>query len=310
MRLEEELASITPEKDMCLTIGVFDGVHLGHKYLISQLKDYAQQHNLLSGVITFRQHPREVLSPRVKLPYLTNLAEKVRLLKLEGVDSVIALSFSWEMAGLGARKFVELLKKYLRLSGLVIGPDFALGRGREGNNDALRELGEEMSFSVTIVAPFKTKGEVVSSTAIRKALAEGDMKRATALIGRLFSLQGRVTAGDRRGASLGYPTVNLDVEPKQALPADGVYATWVCIDDQAYQSMTNIGWRPTFNGRGRTVETYIVNYEGSLYGQELRIDFVERLRDEKRFDRVEELKKQVAEDVRRGMAILSLKGRD
>jgi len=135
------------------------------------------------------------------------------------------------------------------------------------------------------------------------------MKRVIGLIGRPFSLRGRVTTGDRRGSGLGFPTVNLEVEPKQALPADGVYATWTDIDGRAYQSMTNIGWRPTFNGRGRTIETYILNYQGDLYGHELKIDVVERLRGEKRFDSVEELKKQIAEDVSQGTAILGSKGR-
>jgi len=304
MQIEEELAELSPEKDMLLTIGVFDGVHLGHKYLISQLMENARQQNLLSGVVTFRQHPREVVSPRAKLPYLTNLTEKANLLKNEGVDAVITLSFTRELAQLGARQFVGLLKKYLRMRGVIIGPDFALGRGREGNADTLRQLGQEMSFSVTVIPPIVVNSEVVSSTAIRDALADGDMKRVSSLIGRFFSLQGRVTTGAGRGAELGFPTVNLEIEPKQALPADGVYATWTYIDDKAYQSVTNIGRRPTFGGNGRTVETYILDYHGNLYGSELRIDIVERLRGEKRFDTVEELKKQIAEDVKQGMAIL------
>ena len=309
MPVEEELAKLSPEKDMLLTIGVFDGVHLGHKYLISQLTEHARQQNLLSGVVTFSQHPREVLSPRAKLPYLTNLAEKVSLLKNEGVDAVITLSFTRELAQLSAGQFVSLLKKYLRMSGVIIGPDFALGRGREGNADTLRKLGQEMNFSVTAIPPIVVNGEVVRSTVIRDALADGDMKRVTNLIGRSFSLQGQVTTGAGRGLELGFPTANLEVDPKQALPADGVYATWAYIDDKAYHSMTNIGRRPTFGGDGRTVETYILDYHSNLYERELRIDIVERLRGEKRFDSVEELKKQIAEDVKQGIAILDSRSR-
>ena len=309
MQVEEELAKLSPEKDMLLTIGVFDGVHLGHKYLISQLTGRARQQNLLSGVVTFRQHPREVLSPQTKLPYLTNLAEKVNLLKNEGVDVVIALSFTQELAQFSARQFVSLLKKYLRIRGLIIGPDFVLGRNREGSADTLRTLGQEMNFSVTVVPPFKVNDEVVSSTAIRNALADGNMKRVVNLIGHSFSLQGRVTTGAGRGSELGFPTTNLEIDPKQALPADGVYATWSYVDGKAYQSVTNIGRRPTFGGNGRTVETYILNYHGNLYGHELKIDIVERLRGEKRFDTVEELKKQIAEDVKQGRAILDSRGR-
>ncbi len=304
MQVEEELAEVSPEKDMLLTIGVFDGVHLGHKYLISQLTEHARQQHLLSGVVTFRQHPREVLSPRTSLPFLTNLAEKVNLLKKEGVDAVITLSFTQELARISAGQFVGLLKKYLRMRGLLIGPDFVLGRNRGGSPDTLRTLGQDMDFSVIVIPPSKVNGEVVSSTAIRNALADGDMQRVINLIGRPFSLQGRVTTGAGRGLKLGFPTANLEVDPKQALPAEGVYAAWAYIDHKVYQSVTNIRRRPTFGGNGRTVEVYILDYQGDLYGCELRIDVVERLRGEKRFDSVEELKKQIAEDVKQGMAIL------
>ncbi len=178
MRLKEfSQAELSPEKDTLLTIGVFDGVHLGHKYLLAQLTGRARQQNLLSGVVTFRQHPQGVLSPRTKLPYLTNLAEKVSLLKNEGVDAVIVLSFTRKLAQLSASQFVGLLKKHLRMRGLVIGPDFVLGRSREGNADMLRKLGQDMNFSVTVITPMMVNGEVISSTAIRDALAIGDMKK-------------------------------------------------------------------------------------------------------------------------------------
>jgi len=305
MRVEEELAELSPEKDMLLTIGVFDGVHLGHKYLISQLTEHARQQNLLSGVITFRQHPQEVLSPRTNLAFLTSLAERVNLLKNEGVDAVITLSFIQELARLSAGQFIGLLKKHLRMRGLLIGPDFALGRNREGNTDALRVLGQDMNLSVVIVPPVMVNGEVVSSTAIRNALADGNMKKVVNLMGRPFSLQGRVTTGAGRGLKLGFPTANLEVAPKLALPAEGVYATWAYVDDKTYQSVTNIGRRPTFGDNRRTVEVYIFNYQSNLYGRDLKINVIKRLRGEKKFDSVEELKKQIAEDIKQGKAILN-----
>jgi len=303
MRIEAELTELSPDKDMVLAIGVFDGVHLGHKYLISQLTEQARQHDMLSGVVTFRQHPREVLSHH-KLVYLTDLPERIRLLKNEGVDAVIALSFNRDVAQLGARHFVELLVKHLRMRGLVIGPDFSLGRNREGNADTLRKLGQEMRFSVTVIPQITVNGQIVRSTMVRDALTKGDVKKVNEMTGRPFNLKGTVTTGAGRGSKLGFPTVNLDTQPGQSLPADGVYATWAFIDGQAYQSITNIGLRPTFDGEGRTVETYIINYKGNLYGQELKIDMVERLRGERRFDTVEELKKQIAEDVKQGVGIL------
>ncbi|MFC1989222.1 bifunctional riboflavin kinase/FAD synthetase [Chloroflexota bacterium] len=308
MLVEEELAKVSPKKDMLLTIGVFDGVHLGHKYLISQIMEQAKQQNLLSGVVTFRQHPLEVLSPQTRLLYLTSVTEKINLLKNEGVDAVIPLSFTRELAELSARQFASLLKKYLRMSGMVIGPDFALARNREGNVDTLNTLGQDMGFSITVIAPAMVNSEMISSTAIRDALADGDMKKASRLMGRHFSLQEKVATGAGRGSGLGFPTANLDIDSKQALPTDGVYATWAYIEDKAYPSMTNIGLRPTFASNERTVETYILNYHDNLYGREIKIDFVERLRGEKQFDTVEELKKQIYEDVKQGIAILGPQG--
>ncbi len=304
MKIEAELAGLSPQKDMLLTVGVFDGVHLGHKYLLAQLVAEARRQDMLSGVVTFRQHPREVLSPGTRLAYLTNLAQRVRLLKAEGIDAVVALSFDREAAQLNARQFVELLLKHLRMRGLVIGPDFALGRAREGNAEALRALGEEMRFSVTVISPHMVDGQVISSTTVRQALAGGDVGEVHKLLGRAFSIEGKVTTGTGRGAKLGFPTINLDVEPGQALPADGVYATRVDINGEVYQAVTNIGLRPTFDGQGRTVETHILNFQGDLYGRDLKVDIIERLRGEKKFANAEALRQQITEDVKRGAALL------
>ena len=310
MQVEEELAELSPKKDTLLTIGVFDGVHLGHKYLLAQLIESARRENLLSGVITFRQHPLEILAPQATQPFLTSLPQKTELLKNEGIGAAIPLSFTPELAKLGARQFVSLLKKHLRMRGMVIGPDFTLGRNREGNTDTLRTLGEELKFNVIVIPPATINGEVVSSTTIRNALANGDMDRVRNLLGHPFSLQGQVTTGAGRGAGLGFPTANLDTDSKQALPSDGVYATWAHIENQTYQSMTNIGTKPTFGNNERTVEVLILNYQGNLYGRELSIDIMERLRDEKRFDSADELKKQIAEDVKKGITILSSRRKD
>jgi len=304
MSVEEELANFLPKKDMLLTIGVFDGVHLGHKYLISQLIKHAKQQDLLSGVVTFYQHPEGILSPQTRLPFLTNLKERVCLLKNEGVEDIIILSFTSELAGLSAPQFLSLLKRYLRMRGLVIGPDFTLGRNREGNVDKLRTLGQDMGFTVTVVSPVTINDEVVSSTAIRQALADGDMKRVLNLSGRPYSLTAPVVPGEGRGVELGFPTANLGVDSAQALPADGIYATWAYIGDDCYPSVTSIGKRPTFGGSERTIEVYIVGYNGDLYGCNLKIDVIERLRDEKRFDTAQELTEQIAEDVKQGKAIL------
>lgn len=191
------------------------------------------------------------------------------------------------------------------MHGLVIGPDFTLGRNREGNSQTLSQLGQEMDFSLTVVEAVKIDGEVVSSTAIREALAKGDMSRVFKLAGRPFGLEGRVVSGTGRGLKLGFPTANLEINPEQAIPADGVYATWAYLDDKSYKSMTNIGTRPTFDSDEHTIEVHLLDYNGDLFGQKLRIGFIKRLRDEKQFDSTEALKKQILEDIRQGRAIFS-----
>ena len=308
MLVEEELARVSPARETLVTIGVFDGVHLGHKHLISQLVGKAEQENSLSAVVTFRQHPQEVLHPDSVLPFLTSLEEREKLLENEGVDIIVPITFTAETSGLGARDFIGLLRKHLRMRGMVIGPDFALGSKREGSAETLHALGNELGFSVVVVPPVVIDGEIVSSTAIRQALSDGDVHRVRRLAGRNFSIRSRVVAGAGRGVGIGFPTANLNIGPEHALPADGVYATWAGVGGEKLPSMTNIGTNPTFGNNMRGVEVYIVDYRSDLYGQELDLEFVERLREEKRFDSVEELKKQVAEDVKRGVAILNAKG--
>jgi riboflavin kinase/FMN adenylyltransferase len=308
MSVEEELGQFSPRKEMLLTIGVFDGVHLGHRHLISKLKELAGKQGYASGVITFSQHPQEVLSPKTRLPSLTSLEQRIALLEDEGVDIVIPLPFTPQLANLSPEQFLNLLKGYLKMKGLVVGPDFALGKGRQGNIDTLRQLGKEMDFSLTAVPPMTIDGEVVSSTAIRQALAKGDIKKAQKLLGRPFRLQGQVVSGDKRGTKLGFPTANLEIEPGQALPAGGVYACRAYIDSQSHPAMTNIGTRPTFGGGPRLIEVYLIDYNGNLYGHELAIDIIERLRGEKKFDTPEQLIKQIAEDVKQGKALLKTRG--
>jgi len=310
MSVEEELACLSPIKGMLLTIGVFDGVHLGHKYLLSELVKQARLKGLISGVVTFKQHPYRLLDPQANLQFLTSLPQKIRLLKDEGVEVIIILTFTLELAQIGAPQFIGLLQKYLKMRGLVVGPDFALGRNREGNIDALCTLEQGMNFSLTVVPLITKNSEVISSTTIRDALAEGAMRKVHDLLGRHFSLEGRVIAGSGRGTELGFPTANLDIDPAQAIPADGIYATWAYIDDQPHQSVTHIGNRPTFGETERTLEVHILDYDGELYRCKLKIDIIERLRSEQKFDTAEKLTEQIIEDVRGARAILNHSSRD
>ena len=304
MSEDQELAAFSPEKDSLLTIGVFDGVHLGHRRLIAELLSQASRRHLLAGVVTFRQHPEDILSPGKTLPFLTDIKTRIKLLKDEGVDFIVPLSFTSRLAARDARSFIALLQKHLRMRGLVVGPDFALGKKREGDIDTLRKFGKEMGFTVTIVPPLEINGEIVSSTTIRKAMADGDMRKVCELTGRYFSLHGKVVAGAGRGEGLGFPTANLDINSGQALPPDGVYAGLAHVNGKVYEAMTNIGKNPTFGNPDRTIETFLLDYSGDLYGRELSVEFVARLRDEKQFKNTGELKKQLAEDIKKGKSLL------
>jgi riboflavin kinase/FMN adenylyltransferase len=295
--IEKELSGLTPMRGTLISIGIFDGVHVGHQTLIRELVEQAKAKKLLSAVVTFKQHPMALLSPGEIVPALTSLSERIRLIKEMGVDIVITLTFSHELAEVGAQPFVLLLQQYLKMQGMILGWDFALGRHREGSLDALHALGKKLGFSTEVVGPVKYKGEIISSTAIRKALADGDMARANAMLGKPFSLEGRVIAGEGRGTELGFPTANLDLDPLQALPGDGVYATTAHFDGLTLPAATFIGTRPTFGGAERMVEVHVLDYIGDLYRQDLRIDIMERLRGVEKFPGAEALKAQIEKDI-------------
>jgi len=305
MEIEQELASVTPQGETLLTIGVFDGVHAGHRYLLKKLQERAAERNLLSGVVTFSPHPQSVLHPRSQLPWLTSLEDRVGAFRKLGVNIVSVLTFTPKVARLSAQEFISLIKKNLGMRGILVGPDFALGKGKEGNIDLLRSLGCEMGFSVDVIPPFKINGEIVSSTLIRRALAEGDMGKVKNLMGRYFYLEGKVITSEKRGRVLGFPTANLDIKPQQALPENGIYAAIAQVEGGHFPSATNVGIRPTFGTGEEMVETHLLNYKGDLYGKDMRVEFVQKLRDEERFSSSEELKTQIERDIREVEAILT-----
>jgi riboflavin kinase/FMN adenylyltransferase len=305
MEIEQELANIAPQGETLLTIGVFDGVHAGHRYLLEKLQQRAAERKLLSGVVTFNPHPQSVLHPHNQLPWLSNLEDRVRAFQELGVNIVAVLTFTPKVAQLSARDFMSLLKKYLKMRGIMVGPDFALGRSGEGNINLLRTLGHEMNFSVEVIIPYTINGEVVSSTLIRQALIQGDMRKIERLMGRYFYLRGKVITSDKRGRVLGFPTANLDIKPQRALPGNGIYATITQVDGKRFPSATNIGIRPTFGEGEKTVETHLLNYKGDLYDKEISVEFVQKLRDEKRFASSEELQVQIEKDIQEVGVILA-----
>lgn len=304
MQFKQELAIAKPEKETLLTIGVFDGIHLGHQRLLTHLRDEARKKGWLSGVITFKSHPQVVLSHARGLKWLIDLDTRVGLIRSLGIDIVVALTFTPELAKVTAREFIQLLQEHLKMRGLIVGPDFALGRNREGDIERLRLLGKEMGFSIEVIPPVIMNGEVISSSAIRQAITLGDVEKVERLLGRTFGLSGQVVSGDKRGRTLGFPTANLELKPDQALPGDGIYATLAHVEGDSLPSVTNIGVRPTFGGKKRLVETYILDFEGDLYGKRLEIELLSKLRDEKRFGTVEELEAQMKVDAKQAKIMI------
>ena len=304
MSSSQELSAFTPDSQTLLTLGVFDGVHKGHLSLIETLKQRATARDLLPGIVTFSPHPAEVLHPGQPLPLLTSIDERVQLLKSAGVPLVVPLTFTRELSQLGPDEFVGLLIRHLRMSGLVLGPDFSLGKDRAGTIRTLETLGTRYGFSVEAVPAYMLDGQAVSSTAIRDALSRGDVYAAAQMLGRRFTMTGPIVTTSRRGTSLGFPTANLEVSAGRALPGNGVYATIARIPDGQFKSVTNIGHRPTFGHTERIVETHILDFYGQLYGAPLTIEFISRLRDEVTFADSEALVAQINRDVEAARCIL------
>lgn len=291
-----------------LAIGSFDGVHRGHQAILKDLATRAHAQDALAAALTFHPHPAVVLRGRSGPYYLTTLEERAELMQSLGVDEVIIHPFNREVAALTADVFMGKLCERTGLQRLVVGPDFALGRNREGNIEHLTRLGEALGYSVDVLTPVTLDGEEISSSRIRRALVDGDVLLAAALLGRPHSVSGPVSSGDGRGRTIGIPTANLDLAPDLLLPKVGVYACRVQVDHHEYAAVTNIGVRPTFTVSQVVtprLETHLLDTSNDLYGKRIRVGFIERLRDEQRFSGVAALVEQIQIDIVRAREILA-----
>ena len=305
MSIGDELGAFAVRGDTALTIGVFDGVHRGHTHLISHLVGEAARKGLMAGVVTFREHPAAVLNPRFEAQYLTSFEDRLDLLNETEIDFTVPITFDRALAGLTAGEFISLLQEHLRMVNLVVGPDFAMGRNREGTIERLKELGDEMGFTLKVVDGLQdANGDTVRSTTIRTALAEGDVQRVAKLLGRRFTYAGAVISGEGRGGKLGFPTANLAPPEGMAVPGDGIYAAFAHLEGKRLMTAISIGTRPTFGGHDSVVEAFILDYDGNLYGKSLRLEFVRRLRDQVKFDSVDALLEQIDRDVAETRRIL------
>ncbi len=287
---------------MVATIGFFDGVHLGHRYLVGQVADEARRRGLQSLVVTFPKHPLEVLRPGFRPELLSTCDEKVRRLREAGADDVALLDFTPELAAMSAHDFMEkVLRDRLGVRVLVVGYDHKFGHGGGSFEDYVR-YGEELGIEVVLAREYSTEGFRFSSSAIRSALKEGDVLTATALLGRRYLIEGTVVGGFGNGRKLGYPTANVEVsDPNKLIPLGGVYVVAVRFLDESHDGvffgMMNIGCRPTLdNGGQRSIEIHLLDFDSDIYSSRVRVDFIARIRDERKFDSIGQLQEQLKED--------------
>jgi riboflavin kinase / FMN adenylyltransferase len=296
-------------KDTVITVGTFDGVHRGHRDVIERLVARAHLLKIPSVLVTFEPHPLEVVNPAAAPLLLTTHDEKQEVIAETGLDYLAVVPFTAELAAYSAEDFVEgILRRCFRMRELLIGYDHGFGRQRAGNVEVLRTLGERDGFRVEVVEPVSTAdGHSVSSTSIRRAVAGGDLDRAEASLGRLYSVSGRVVEGAQRGRTIGFPTVNLGAPPhRKLLPPEGVYAVRVQTPAGPVGGMMNLGPRPTFGDSATSLEAHLFDTSGNFYGSHIRIDFVARLRETRKFASAEQLTAQLRHDERDARNALTL----
>jgi riboflavin kinase/FMN adenylyltransferase len=303
-----ELKNITHQQNTVVTVGTFDGVHKGHRKLINTVVEKARSRNARSVVVTFDPHPREIINPgKGGIKLLTTLKERCEILEDLGVDVLLVIPFDRDFSLLTSEDFVrDIIYEKVGVSEFVIGYDHHFGRDREGTIETIEELGKELDFDAYVVSKEEMAEVTISSTVIRKTLAEdGNVKKAAGYLNRNYLLNGIVIHGDERGRTIGYPTANLKPEHEnKVIPKNGVYAVKVRVSGEWYGGMMNIGVRPTFGEDERTLEVHIFDFEKEIYGDTIQVRFLDHIRDEKKFNGVEELKAQLDADKQKSLDLL------
>lgn len=287
-----------------VALGMFDGVHLGHRALMSRLLEEATRLHALPVVYTFSNHPLEVLGGNVRL--LSGTRERNMILRSLGAQAVESVPFTREMAHLSTEQFIDLLAEKWDVRGLVVGYNYTCGDRGAGTPDTLRAIGQARGFSVSTVAPVLYEGEPVSSTRIREAVERGDIALTEALLMRRYTLSGTVVQNKRIGRRIGFPTANIEADSKRVIPPDGVYATYASVGGAVYRAVTNIGTNPSVHGEKLTIETHLIDFNADIYGQQLTIAFRKRLRGEAMFETLDALKEQIRKDVEDAAALRDL----
>jgi riboflavin kinase/FMN adenylyltransferase len=301
MRIINTASQFEPKgAKVCLAIGFFDGVHLGHQQIIRQTMSDARQHEAAGVVLTFDQHPNTVVAPNRVPPLIYSLPQKLRAIESLGADTLLLIHFDKPFSEQSGEAFVRgLVRELGRIQSLCVGANFVFGYKRGGNVGLLKALGAELNFTVHGLSAVALDGQAVSSTRIREAIGQGELDSASQMLGRAYSLAGKVVRGDQLGQRIGFPTANIDAAGL-ILPPNGVYAVHATTAKNTWRAVLNIGVRPTLQEAApqRRVEAHLLEFEGDLYGEELEVTFLEKLRDERKFGSFEELRAQIARDIK------------
>ncbi|MBZ0200580.1 MAG: bifunctional riboflavin kinase/FAD synthetase [Ignavibacteriaceae bacterium] len=307
MHVFYDLAEVQKNNKTVVTLGTFDGLHLGHQKIIKTVVDKASGNGGRSFLITFEPHPRNIISKDYKLELLTTINEKTELLNKLGVENLLVINFTKEFSQLSPEQFIKnYLVDGLGASSIIIGYDHHFGKGRGGDAATIKELGSEYHFDATTVEPFKLDDEIVSSTKIRSALKDGNLAGANKMLGRYYSFSGTVVSGDKRGRQLGFPTANIKLdEEKKLLPSLGIYLVEFIVDAQKHFGLLSIGKRPTFYNSGSVVpEVYIYDFNADIYGKHVTVNMVARIRGEEKYSSPEKLIEQMNIDKKNGLLII------
>lgn len=308
MKVYKHLNEIKRDTNTVLTIGTFDGIHLGHQEILKKLFERSRFHKARSFLITFHPHPRKVIAKDNNLKILSTPSEKTQILEKMGLENLFIINFTTEFS---QQSPLEFFKTYIinkiGLKEIVVGHDHKFGKGREGTSETLKMLGSEFKFELSMVDEFKLDGETISSTNLRRAIMNGDIKRANLFLGRPYSFSGIVISGDKRGRTLGYPTANIKLDNNdKLLPALGIYAAEVVIDNLKFAGLLSIGKRPTFYDNGEIVpEVYIYNFDKNVYDKKITVNVLEQIRKEEKFSSPEELINQMNRDKEAGIKIFN-----
>jgi riboflavin kinase/FMN adenylyltransferase len=307
MQLDWETETREKNKGAWITIGSFDGIHLGHQAIIKELVRGSHRSHDPAVVVTFFPHPSKVLGGTNGRFYLTLPEEKDQMLAAMGVSSVLTLKFDRVLASQSAEEFIRMLHQQMKFSCLLVGFDFRLGANRSGDIHTLSQLGKELGYCVHTIQPFRDSTQTVSSTIIRDMIKKGDIWGASRLLNRLYSVQGKVVHGDGRGKHIGLPTANLDIWKEKLLPGAGVYAAWADLNGQKLASVVNIGYRPTFYDQPeiQTIEAYLLDFNQDIYGKNLQLDFIKCIRPEIKFSSADELMQQIKQDIDQSHEVFS-----